>query len=81
MTIKRLEKSLNNPLFSNKRFRAAYDFLLLREQSGEKLKSITTWWTQFQISDEQTQAQMIDSKKSSYDKKKTVKKIKKLQVQ
>ena len=68
-------------IFSNKRFRAAYDFLLLREQSGEKLKSITTWWTQFQISDEQTQAQMIDSKKSSYDKKKTVKKTKKLQVQ
>ena len=58
-------------VFSNRKFRAAYDFLLLREKSGEKLKSITTWWTQFQISDEETQAKMISSKKPSHSKKKT----------
>ena len=58
-------------VFSNRKFRAAYDFLLLREKSGEKLKSITTWWTQFQISDEETQAKMINSKKPSHSKKKT----------
>ena len=58
-------------VFSNKKFRAAYDFLLLREQSGEKLKSITSWWTLFQLSDEQTQSQMIASKKPLHGMKKT----------
>jgi len=29
----------------HKRFRAAYDFLLLREKSGEKLNQIGDWWT------------------------------------
>ncbi len=31
------------------RFRAAYDFLLLREESGESLKGAGEWWTQYQI--------------------------------
>jgi poly(A) polymerase len=30
------------------RFRAAYDFLLLREQSGEELGGMGAWWTRFQ---------------------------------
>lgn len=58
-------------VFSNKKFRAAYDFLLLREQSGEKLKSITSWWTLFQLSDEQAQSQMIAGKKPLHGMKKT----------
>ncbi|EAT11880.1 polynucleotide adenylyltransferase PcnB [Bermanella marisrubri] len=33
---------------SHNRFRAAYDFLLLREQSGEKLNQAGEFWTQFQ---------------------------------
>ena len=35
-------------LLSLPRFRAAYDFLLLREQSGEDLGGIGSWWTRFQ---------------------------------
>lgn len=35
-------------LQGHKRFRAAYDFLLLREQSGEKLDNLGAWWTNFQ---------------------------------
>jgi len=35
-------------LQGHKRFRAAYDFLLLREQSGEKLDNLGAWWTHFQ---------------------------------
>ncbi len=31
------------------RFRAAYDFLLLREQAGEPLGDLAKWWTEFQI--------------------------------
>ncbi|CAH0992250.1 Poly(A) polymerase I [Sinobacterium norvegicum] len=36
-------------LSGHPRFRAAYDFLLLREQAGEQLNGLGAWWTQFQI--------------------------------
>jgi poly(A) polymerase len=35
-------------LLDNKRFRAAYDFLLLREAAGEDLGGLGAWWTEFQ---------------------------------
>jgi poly(A) polymerase len=35
-------------LATHKKFRAAYDFLLLREASGEKLNNLGDWWTRFQ---------------------------------
>ncbi|MDO6683164.1 MULTISPECIES: polynucleotide adenylyltransferase PcnB [unclassified Oceanobacter] len=35
-------------LLAHPRFRAAYDFLLLREQSGEDLHGIGDWWTELQ---------------------------------
>ena len=35
-------------LLSHPRFRASYDFLLLREQSGEQLDNIGQWWTDYQ---------------------------------
>src|SRR5690606_27147433 len=31
-------------LLSHKRFRAAYDFLLLREAAGEELEGLGQWW-------------------------------------
>ena len=34
------------------RFRAAYDFILLREQCGENLKGLGNWWTKYQETDE-----------------------------
>ena len=33
----------------HKRFRAAYDFLLLREASGENLNNLGEWWTNYQV--------------------------------
>ncbi|MBT4519928.1 MAG: hypothetical protein HOC23_07965, partial [Halieaceae bacterium] len=36
-------------LVDHRRFRAAYDFLLLREQAGEDTGGLGTWWTEFQI--------------------------------
>ena len=35
-------------LVDHRRFRAAYDFLLLREQAGEDTGNLGAWWTQFQ---------------------------------
>lgn len=35
-------------LLQHQRFRAAYDFLLLREQSGEDVGELAVWWTAFQ---------------------------------
>ena len=39
-------------LIAHKRFRAAYDFLLLREQAGEKLDGLGAWWTEYQQANE-----------------------------
>ncbi|RMG32608.1 MAG: polynucleotide adenylyltransferase PcnB, partial [Gammaproteobacteria bacterium] len=35
-------------LFAHPRFRAAYDFLLLRAESGEADRELAQWWTDFQ---------------------------------
>jgi poly(A) polymerase len=35
-------------LVDHRRFRAAYDFLLLREQAGEDTDNLGDWWTEFQ---------------------------------
>lgn len=35
-------------LVEHRRFRAAYDFLILREAAGEETGGIGEWWTQFQ---------------------------------
>ena len=39
-------------LLSHPRFRASYDFLLLREQAGEDLDGAGHWWTQLQAGEE-----------------------------
>jgi poly(A) polymerase len=36
-------------LVEQPRFRAAYDFLLLRAESGEEVAELATWWSQFQV--------------------------------
>lgn len=35
-------------LLSHPRFRAAYDFLLLRAEAGEDIQELADWWTDFQ---------------------------------
>ena len=44
---KRAPKQIES-IYGHDRFRAAYDFLLLREQSGEQLEGAGEWWTQYQ---------------------------------
>lgn len=41
------------------KFRAAYDFLLLREDAGEDLNDLGNWWTRFQNGNEAQQEQLI----------------------
>lgn len=38
------------------RFRAAYDFLVLREEAGEETSGMGAWWTQYQDADETERA-------------------------
>lgn len=45
-------------LVNHKRFRAAYDFLLLREDSGEKLEGLGEWWTKFQEADGEARSKL-----------------------
>lgn len=47
-------------LVSHKRFRAAYDFVLLREQTGEDLQGLGQWWTDFQAADDEQREQMLN---------------------
>lgn len=72
-------------LLPHPRFRASYDFLLLREQSGEtQLKELCEWWTDIQTVNEEQQLLMCKNissigknkgqgKKSSSKNKKIIK--------
>ena len=57
------------------RFRASYDFLLLREQSGEsQLKELCDWWTKIQKVSEEEQLLMCKNVSKKSRKKKSKKK-------
>lgn len=45
--------------FEHPRFRAAYDFLVLREEAGENTSGQGQWWTEFQRADETQQEKML----------------------
>ena len=47
-------------LAENPRFRAGYDFILLREQAGEELNGLGQWWTKYQEANPEEQQQMAD---------------------
>jgi poly(A) polymerase len=46
-------------LLEHPRFRAAYDFLLLRAESGEIDQELAGWWTRFQEADEAERQSML----------------------
>ncbi len=48
-------------MLENKRFRAAYDFLLLRAEIGEVPQELADWWTRFQEVDEQEREAMVQA--------------------
>jgi len=45
-------------LVAHSRFRAAYDFVLLREQAGEELSGLGDWWTAYQEANTEKRARM-----------------------
>ncbi len=53
-TGKRASRVLSHP-----RFRAGYDFMLLRAESGEEQRELADWWTSFQDADQQQREQMV----------------------
>ena len=46
-------------LLEHQRFRAGYDFLLLRAESGEIASELGEWWTDFQNADGEKRAEML----------------------
>lgn len=46
-------------LHEHPKFRAAYDFLLLREQAGEQLDDLGQWWTDYQDVNEEERELMV----------------------
>lgn len=51
---KRAERLMEHP-----RFRAGYDFVLLREQAGEELNGLGHWWTLYQEASESKRESMV----------------------
>jgi poly(A) polymerase len=51
-------KTLRHP-----RFRAAYDFMLIREKSAGVSKHLGKWWTNFQKNDDRLKLSLINSLK------------------
>lgn len=51
---KRADMMLDNP-----RFRAGYDFLLLRESAGEETHGLGQWWTDYQDANDSERREMI----------------------
>lgn len=56
-------------LMEHKRFRAAYDFLLLREQAGEETNQLGAWWTAYQEANPQQRDALKHGKESHYKKR------------
>lgn len=46
-------------LLQQQRFRAAYDFLVLREAAGENTQGLAAWWTRYQEADPGLRAEML----------------------
>lgn len=52
-------------LLAHPRFRAAYDFLLLRAASGEADEALAQWWTAFQEADDAGRGELVRTAKHS----------------
>ncbi|MCA1778506.1 MAG: polynucleotide adenylyltransferase PcnB, partial [Xanthomonadaceae bacterium] len=51
-------------LLNERRFRAAYDFLLLRADEEPEIAELATWWTEIQQVDPKTREDIIFGKRN-----------------
>ena len=58
--VRRTPRSISGAL-QHTRFRAAYDFLLLREEAGEDLQGLGQWWTDYQLSNPSQQTELLNA--------------------
>ncbi|MFT5420169.1 MAG: poly(A) polymerase [Candidatus Endobugula sp.] len=72
-TGKKAEKMLDH-----EKFRAGYDFLLMREAAGEQLNGLGNWWTHFQDAPLEERETMISALQPAPQKKKHKKRNKKV---
>ena len=63
-------------LLENPRFRAAYDFLLLREQAKETNAGLGDWWTEFQHASDTRKSEMLAAVKEKPRRRRTRRKNK-----
>ena len=54
-------------LLAQARFRAAYDFLMLRAQLGQAARELADWWTTFQHADETERAAMTAAPQNPHE--------------
>jgi poly(A) polymerase len=66
-------------LLEQQRFRAGYDFLLLRARSGEVPMELADWWTRFQQADIEQRLAMLLPEKSPAKKRRRSSRGKRLQ--
>ena len=59
LTLPRRNGQRAKRLSEHPRFRAAYDFVLLREQAGENLDGLGDWWTKYQQVNEFERQEMV----------------------
>ena len=58
-------------LITHPRFRAAYDFMLLRRDAGEDLGELCQWWTEFQTLDDNERLKQVRSEKGKAKKRRS----------
>ncbi len=61
-------------LIEHRRFRAAYDFLLLREQAGEDTGELGNWWTEIQALSPEQRLQKATSAEGNHKRPKRIRK-------
>lgn len=70
LTPKKIEVTLEQP-----KFRAAYDLLLLRSEfESDSVKQLATWWTEYQVADEEQQQKLKKEVAFSSERKRRTKK-------
>ncbi len=64
-------------IFSHRRFRAAYDFLMIRASQDPNLVELSTWWTEFQYVSDKEKTVMIEKLRKQPKAKKVKKQAEK----